>query len=102
MLLQGDNGVFAELVCWNLSCTDQSYALVKLDGGQIEEWNINKCRVAEECKTSKSEELAATVSQQLKQAIALVREAGEKFIPLMESRYTMYSCLDAIEQRACV
>lgn len=48
------------------------------------------------------EDLTATDSQQLKQAIALVREAGEKFIPLMESRYTMYSCLDAIEQRACV
>jgi hypothetical protein len=50
---------------------------------------------------SKTEELAATDSQQLKQAIALVRDASKHTAALPGYRkFHMY--LNYIEQRACV
>jgi hypothetical protein len=52
---------FGEVICWNLSSAEQSYALVKLDDCTLSEWPINKCLVVEERKTSAQGELAATV-----------------------------------------
>ena len=52
MLLKGKDGIVAELVRWNLSTSEQSYALVKLSNGGLSEWRINDCFIVEEHKTS--------------------------------------------------
>jgi uncharacterized phage-associated protein len=74
MLIQGKDGVVGELIAWNFSPTEMSYALVKLLDGQLCEWGIPSCRVVEERKTSEQGESPATDRQQLQAKIRLVLE----------------------------
>lgn len=56
MLLKRRNGCVAELICWNMSNQDTTYALVMLDGGELEEWKTTECRVVKERKNSNTME----------------------------------------------
>lgn len=69
MRIQGADGVTAEFITWNLSCTDQSFVVVALDDGSLQEWGLKGCRIVKERKTSDVLELAATDNQQTKAKI---------------------------------
>ena len=63
MRIQGPDGATAKFIAWNL-CSDQSFVLVALDDGSLQEWRLNSCRIVEDRKTSDVVGLAATDNQQ--------------------------------------
>ena len=74
MRIQGPDGATAKFIAWNL-CSDQSFVLVALDDGSLQEWRLNSCRIVEDRKTSDVVGLAATDNQHTQHAIAALRSA---------------------------
>ena len=62
MRLQCTDGVIAQFIAWNLSSTDQSFVVVALDDGSLQEWRLKGCRIVEERKTSDAVESAPSAS----------------------------------------
>lgn len=74
-MLKREDGVVAELLAWDFGCESQAYALVKCDGGKLEEWKIQCCTVVEKCETSEQGESTATDRQQRQQEICAYYKA---------------------------